>query len=265
MGAICRKKKALPAVYRSDPHRSEPLSPQDWQLRANAAVPEIEALNAKVGEGTFRIDGLGNILADARKNDASIFADEVIDIADKHGLGIYFTGVHTPSIIRLRNAGFVTELGLDMILQRGAREKTDVSYPPKQSDRAWMRPPIPAAQGQVNMRDFGTIMSYKPRGFSSVLFSRAGDIPLIQRATDVLNETFSHPGKLSWWDKTVGSPYHLAQRYPAFKPVFRGHADDLQELFGQLPGTAAPDGDSGGAGRQTSSPADAWHPDADGR
>ena len=84
-----------------------------------------------------------------------------------------------------------------------------------------MQPPIPAAQGQVNQRDFGTIMSYKPRGFSSVLFSRApSETPLIQRATDVLNETFSHPGKLSWWDKTVGSPYHLAQRYPAFKPVF---------------------------------------------
>ena len=44
-------------------------------------------------QGTFRIDGLGNILADARKNDASIFADEVIAIADKHGLGTYLTGV----------------------------------------------------------------------------------------------------------------------------------------------------------------------------
>ena len=224
----------LPAAYRSDPHRQEPLSPQDWRLRANAAGPEIDALNAKVGEGAFRTDSLGNILADARKNDASIFADEAIAIADKHGLGIYLTGVDTPSITRLRNAGFDTELGLDMILQRGALEKTNVSYPPKQSDRAWMQPPIPAAQGQVNMRDFGTIMSYKPRGFSSVLFSRAGntasDIPLIQRATDVLNETFSHPGKLSWWDKTVGSPYHLAQRYPAFKPVFTSAQNFINDV-----------------------------------
>ncbi len=155
----------------------------------------------------------------------------MIDIADKHGLGIYFTGVHTPSIVRLRNAGFDTELGLDMILQRGAREKTNVSYPPNQSDRAWMQPPIPAAQGQVNMRDFGTIMSYKPRGFSSVLFSRApSEPPLIHRATDVLNETFSHPGKLSWWDKTVGSPYHLAQRYQAFRPVFTSAQNFINDV-----------------------------------
>jgi len=206
----------LPAAYRSDPHRSEPLSPQDWQLRADAAVPEIDALNAKVGEGTFRIDGLGNILADARKNDASIFADEVIAIADKHGLGIYLTGVSTPSISRLQSAGFVSELGLGAILQRASGSNQPARPHP---DNIYAQPSP------------GTVMSYKPRGFASVLFSRAGsDTPLIQRATDVLNETFSHPGKLSWWDKTVGSPYHLAQRYPAFKPVFTSAQNFINDV-----------------------------------
>lgn len=39
-------------------------------------------------------------------------------------------------------------------------------------------------------------------------------------AMDRLNETFNHPGKLSWWHKTVGSMYNLAERMPAFKPVY---------------------------------------------
>lgn len=39
-------------------------------------------------------------------------------------------------------------------------------------------------------------------------------------ALDKLNETFNHPGKLSWWHKTVGSMYNLAERMPAFKPVY---------------------------------------------
>src|SRR5699024_1909758 len=28
------------------------------------------------------------------------------------------------------------------------------------------------------------------------------------------------PGKLSWWHKTIGTMYNLAQRNPYFKPVF---------------------------------------------
>lgn len=41
-----------------------------------------------------------------------------------------------------------------------------------------------------------------------------------RHATDTLNENFSHPGKLSWWDKSVGSMYHLAERSAPFKRVF---------------------------------------------
>ncbi|MBP7330653.1 MAG: PLxRFG domain-containing protein, partial [Alicycliphilus sp.] len=45
-----------------------------------------------------------------------------------------------------------------------------------------------------------------------------------------LNKTFNAPGKLSWWWKSVGTMYGLAERSPAFKPVFnaaQGFVDDV--------------------------------------
>lgn len=35
-----------------------------------------------------------------------------------------------------------------------------------------------------------------------------------------IQQSLSHPGKVSIWDKTVGTMRHLAERNPAFKPVF---------------------------------------------
>ena len=55
----------------------------------------------------------------------------------------------------------------------------------------------------------------------NIRFSRtAAAKAYVAPAMDKLNETFSHPGKLSWWHKTVGSMYNLAERMPAFKPVY---------------------------------------------
>ncbi|MEI6601190.1 MAG: PLxRFG domain-containing protein, partial [Comamonadaceae bacterium] len=205
----------LPEVYRSDPHRREPFSTRDWDLLADSALPEIKDLNDRVGPGTFGLDGLGNIVADARNNDASIFADEAIAIADKHDLGIYLTGVHPRSFVRLRDAGFVPELGLSLIL---LRESGSNQMPFAQADNVYANPA------------YGIVMSRKPRGFAAPMFSRAAGKALIERATDNLGQTFSHPGKLSWWDKTVGSPYHLAQRYPAFKPVFTSAQNFINDV-----------------------------------
>ncbi|MBU3577606.1 PLxRFG domain-containing protein [Polynucleobacter sp. UK-Kesae-W10] len=36
--------------------------------------------------------------------------------------------------------------------------------------------------------------------------------------------------KLSWWDKTIGTPYHLAQKYPSFKRVF----DSIQNFINDI-------------------------------
>ena len=44
---------------------------------------------------------------------------------------------------------------------------------------------------------------------------------LTNKAVDALNDHFGgYPGKLSWWHKTVGSMYNLAERSPMFKRVF---------------------------------------------
>lgn len=61
-------------------------------------------------------------------------------------------------------------------------------------------------------------------------FSRSGLRELTSKATAELNKTFSAPGGLSWWHKTIGTMYNLAERSPAFKPVFesaQGFIDDV--------------------------------------
>lgn len=61
-------------------------------------------------------------------------------------------------------------------------------------------------------------------------FSRSGVRDLASKATAEFNRTFSAPGKLSAWHKTVGTMYNLAERSPEFKPVFQhaqGFIDDV--------------------------------------
>ena len=36
------------------------------------------------------------------------------------------------------------------------------------------------------------------------------------KLTDAKLRTLTAPGKLSWWHKTIGTMYHLAERSPAF-------------------------------------------------
>ncbi len=76
-------------------------------------------------------------------------------------------------------------------------------------------------------------------------FSRSAAVRTYrQRATNLVNETFSAPGKLSWWHKTVGTMYDLAERSPYFKPVFQAaqsfvddvshYANDAAEMAPKL-------------------------------
>ncbi|QEL64791.1 hypothetical protein OTERR_13150 [Oryzomicrobium terrae] len=63
-----------------------------------------------------------------------------------------------------------------------------------------------------------------------IKFSRSGLREVASLATAELDKAFSAPGGLSWWHKTVGTMYNLAQRSPAFKPVFeaaQGFVDDV--------------------------------------
>lgn len=65
---------------------------------------------------------------------------------------------------------------------------------------------------------------------SEPLFSRSKVGEYARTAAAELNKTFSAPGGLSWWHKTIGTMYNLAERSPAFKPVFdaaQGFVDDV--------------------------------------
>ncbi|QRY31155.1 hypothetical protein JVX96_24225 [Variovorax sp. PDNC026] len=63
-----------------------------------------------------------------------------------------------------------------------------------------------------------------------IMFSRSKVGEYARTAAAELNKTFSAPGRLSWWHKTIGTMYNLAERSPAFKPVFdaaQGFVDDV--------------------------------------
>lgn len=65
---------------------------------------------------------------------------------------------------------------------------------------------------------------------ADIMFSRSKVAGYARTATAELNKTFSAPGTLSWWHKTVGTMYNLAERSPAFKSVFdaaQGFVDDV--------------------------------------
>lgn len=53
-----------------------------------------------------------------------------------------------------------------------------------------------------------------------IFYSRVGVADLANKVRDELGKTFTHEGKLSWWHKTIGSQYNLAERNPAYKRVF---------------------------------------------
>lgn len=68
-----------------------------------------------------------------------------------------------------------------------------------------------------------------------IRFSRSADAPndpraLVQDARQAVNDLFRHPGKLSFWHKSVGTQYDLAQRSPAFKKVY----DRVQDFLGDV-------------------------------
>jgi hypothetical protein len=64
-------------------------------------------------------------------------------------------------------------------------------------------------------------------------FSRSRLSEIKDSALDHLQKTMSHPGKVSVWDKTIGTMRHLAERAPAFKPVYetaQRNIDDVSML-----------------------------------
>lgn len=63
-----------------------------------------------------------------------------------------------------------------------------------------------------------------------LMFSRSRLAEIKDSALDQLQKTMSHPGKISLWDKTVGTMRHLAERVPAFKPVYESAQRNIDDV-----------------------------------
>jgi len=61
-------------------------------------------------------------------------------------------------------------------------------------------------------------------------FSRSRLSEIKDSALDQLQKTMSHPGKISVWDKTIGTMRHLAERVPAFKPVYETAQKNIDDV-----------------------------------
>ncbi|MDR3018634.1 MAG: phosphoribosyltransferase [Delftia acidovorans] len=61
-------------------------------------------------------------------------------------------------------------------------------------------------------------------------FSRSRLSEIKDSALDQLQKTMSHPGKISVWDKTIGTMRHLAERVPAFKPVYETAQQNIDDV-----------------------------------
>ncbi|MGD9756773.1 MAG: PLxRFG domain-containing protein [Comamonas sp.] len=62
------------------------------------------------------------------------------------------------------------------------------------------------------------------------MFSRSRFADLKDSALDQLSKTFTHEGKVSLWDKSVGTMRHLAERAPAFKPVYESAQQNIDDV-----------------------------------
>ncbi|WP_260675334.1 PLxRFG domain-containing protein [Comamonas aquatica] len=62
------------------------------------------------------------------------------------------------------------------------------------------------------------------------MFSRSKLADLKTKGLELAHNAMTHPGKVSLWDKTVGTMRHIAQRYPAFKPVFESAQQFIDDV-----------------------------------
>ena len=153
----------LPASYRNDPHRREPLPAEDWNVqRASEVRSKVEALNKQLrgaddrkGYGPVSVDGLGNLQVDARDVSAEDLAGDIMALANELGAGIAATNVRSADARALQNSGFVSESSLAAI-----------------ADRLMQRPFASPTNNYAKDSAPGTVMTYKPRGFPAALFAR---------------------------------------------------------------------------------------------
>jgi ADP-Ribosyltransferase in polyvalent proteins/Phage MuF-C-terminal domain len=120
--------------------------------------------------------------------------------------------------------------------------------------RTWLRENVPAFR-QLRLTDAEIIRDYivparqfvaggqKAGRQATIGPLRTAEAPMYSRAPSVmrdmrsqvrdsLNSRFAHPGTLSWWHKTIGTMYNLAEQSPAFKKVYQSaqaYIDDISQ------------------------------------
>jgi len=75
----------------------------------------------------------------------------------------------------------------------------------------------------------GSILN-KNNDVGNIMFSRSKLADLKDKGLQLAHTYMSHPGKVSLWDKTVGTMRHLAERKPAFKPVFEAAQQFIDDV-----------------------------------
>lgn len=80
--------------------------------------------------------------------------------------------------------------------------------------------------GESNSLSEGT----EQRDADEPMFSRSRFADLRDSALDQLAKTFTHEGKVSLWDKSVGTMRHLAERAPSFKPVYESAQQNIDDV-----------------------------------
>ena len=90
----------------------------------------------------------------------------------------------------------------------------------------------PASLTRRNMEGAGPIVN-EGGDENNPMFSRSKLAEIKDKALDQIHQTLSHPGKVSLWDRSVGTMRNLAERMPTFKPVFEAaqqFIDDVSTL-----------------------------------
>lgn len=79
------------------------------------------------------------------------------------------------------------------------------------------------------MEGSGSILDDSGRD-DNVRFSRTQMANIKASALEQLHTTLSHPGRVSLWDKTVGTMRHLGGRSPAFKQVYETAQQNIDDV-----------------------------------
>jgi len=86
-------------------------------------------------------------------------------------------------------------------------------------------PPYPRSQsGEVTLPPASQTDNDAP------MFSRSKLADLTTKGLELAHNALTHPGKVSLWDRSVGTMRHIAQRYPAFKPVFESAQQFIDDV-----------------------------------